>query len=47
MYLAEDHFSFKTFTIVVLKREGASAVISARGIVNVEVVTQTLIHFQK
>ena len=28
-------------------REGASAVISARGIVNVEVVMQTLIHFQK
>ena len=37
-------FFLKTFTIVVLKREGASVVISARGIVIVEVVMQTLIH---
>ena len=44
MYLAEDLFCLKTFTIVVLKREGASVVISARGIVIVEVVMQTLIH---
>ena len=44
MYLAENLFCLKTFTIVVLKREGASVVISARGIVIVEVVMQTLIH---
>ena len=43
MYFAEDIFCLKTFTIVVLKREGASVVISARGIV-IEVVMQTLIH---
>ena len=44
MYFAEDLFCLKTFTIVVLKQEGASVVISARGIVIVEVVMQTLIH---
>ena len=44
MSIAEDLFCLKTFTIVVLKREGASVVISARGIVIMEVVMQTLIH---
>ena len=45
MYLAVDLFCLKTFTIVVLKREGASVVISARGIVIVEVVMQAFIYF--
>ena len=45
MYLAEDLFCLRTFTIIVLKREGASVVISARGIVIVEVVIQALILF--
>ena len=45
MYLAEDLFCLRTFTIVVLKRECASVVISARGIVIVEVVMQALILF--